>query len=456
MTEFWDKIKSLFRKLGEIFSIFSFTGKVSFVIFIFSLLDFLSNVRELNEVYQLALTGKDISELYFWSYFYYGEMTLIIIYAIYLVLAFIFVLITKLIFSNKIHKNQYNLATSYNKISLNINNRFIPKFCLVTAKPLLYNETVDNLRIESTKIPKMYRKNDKYEAYISNLPTGKYIIKHLQFYFQDPLKILQLSKYVYAKDKTVVNVSDKSTVDKKAINQSFQNVKDNDTITSKNPTEGYYSVKEYSFGDETKRIHWKHTAKRHKIFIKKPEESPRSEEKIVLVLNMYFPYKINYELEEFVGDYLIYASEIIKKILIYSNKSIDLQINGKEKVFFENFHLYKPDDIPDFIIKNSIIQNKTPFLTFIKNENILNYINLTTNLDSWDKSNGKNNYIYNVAPYFKKGIFKRIVEGATIPKRTVGDFENSVYEMFYFSRPSRFPIKILNNRRLLKKALTPI
>ncbi|MBT3218087.1 MAG: DUF58 domain-containing protein [Proteobacteria bacterium] len=119
-------------------------------------------------------------------------------------------------------------------------------------------------------------------------PRGHFFLGPARIWYQDLLGITRVSiaSVATAELKVLPNFKPVTIIDPPRTSQSIPDII---TKPSRYATEDYFRFREYSHGDDTRRIHWRLSMKTGRLQVRQPETKEISTQEVLLVLDTYLP-----------------------------------------------------------------------------------------------------------------------------------------------------------------------
>ncbi|MBN1618518.1 DUF58 domain-containing protein [Candidatus Dojkabacteria bacterium] len=229
------------------------------------------------------------------------------------------------------------------------------------------------------------------------LKSGKYRIRKIILEIKDPFGIFKSKiEYLLTSDHVIIiNKYKKIEFDNK-IRLDIENV-GNSYKLDPLATEGFFKVKNYVFGDDIRRVHWKNSAKTGKLMVRLPEEISINDNVINLVVNLYNPFCDRLDFSKTIGRFLNETSSVMNYLTNLSEFSFNLFINSKEKVILKDFEQKSISKISYELINHSTIQKETCLKSFIMNNELRNCVVFSMTSDDLDFPEVRASYVHRVS-----------------------------------------------------------
>lgn len=363
------RLSNVISSIYFFLQIYSFFGSVLLAFSVITIWSALEEIIESVGIFERATLGLDITS----NYLYFSFDTFGVAIALFILLYFLIFTCQVLFIREKLRRvlrrNQYTFDQKGNNLVLTFDNQPKTGFFFLHAKLKLENISAGKFTVEYGLQPRAFLLGKDLNFSLSGLPTAKYNIKSCIFYMKGPfglfdatirLKSDKLSKVIVCRH----NFIQQGAFRKADIDQEKK------LVLSPLGSQDYFSVREYRWGDELRRIHWKNTAKLRKLIVKHPESKPISDEKINIILNLYTSKLGILDQSESIGKFLDKTVAIIKTIIKHYNVQVNLYINGKRFEQIKNISSYNQEKIPATIVRSCVFQDKTPYQDFVKKQDI--------------------------------------------------------------------------------------
>lgn len=379
-------------------------------------------------------------------------LTLIIFYIIYIVLLSILVLLFRYLFIKRLlHKLSF-ISFKNNCVTIKFYKQpFLAPFIL-QCKLGLSNLTSGGFVLLSSQSPIATLTENQIVFDLNYLPSGKYSITSLKFYFKDPLNMFNAVS-VYTSENLgsglVLHesrhpISTYSSVLKLVPKDSSQ------SFIAKNAAEGFFKVREYLPKDEYKHIHWKASAKSAKLMIKEATEIPLDKSEIHIVMDL-FSIKIKkVDQSALLADFLQKVLGTIKQLLKeFPGRSINLYINSVEFKVIKDLQSYNIDKLGEIIFDASIFQEEKNISSIMELSNLHRSYIFLVSTNKLSLSQNNTYFLYKASRAFSHSLFSSIKAILIKSKGTAAD--KSFGSFMYDNALYKVALRALNIRTLKRK-----
>jgi len=357
------KLSKFSRSTYLFFQVFSFYGWISLVTLIIIIVNIYNQITPLTSLLNKGLSGEDITNLIPQKIFFVFQVMLGFFLLIYLIVNIIYLMIFRFVLMRKINRSNITLLKQGNNLILHFSKKPFYFGFIIRAKLRIKNIT-SNHNIKYSKSPYGYLNDNEILLDSNNLFTGNYENESIIFQLIDILTLFN-AKFLLDNNYNQAFYILKEKENDFKILDSSNKMDVTDPIISNQPTEGYFSTREYRSGDPIKRIHWKNTMKTGKFILKVPEEIEMNQNDINIIINCY-TYSLNkIDQSEILGSFIEKVLSYIKVIIANNpNNIINIYFNNTTQDEILRVNEYNINKLSGEIISKFIFQETIPFSKF--------------------------------------------------------------------------------------------
>jgi hypothetical protein len=306
------------------------------------------------------------------------------------------------------------------KVVLDFTGNKFQGFLFVLADLVIYSDSAQSPILAEHQVVGLMKHNSIIFD-LSELPSGRYSIRQVNFYVRDPLGCFDA---VFIREEVAIvlllapiNPPDISAIRRLAFTD--------DSILSQfmvEANESYFASREYRQGDPLKRINWRNTAKHQRLMVRVPEERTIKNSILNIVLNLYVPKAQEVNQTKLVGSFLDAAFAAIDVLIEMPFESVNLLINGAGSQELKEINTYNRDKIHAIIINALVAQSKVPVNSFINEKQVIDPLVFTMSSDLPDSSVNKV-VVYKVSEGLDYGV-KGVVKDTLFAQQSDLQFEN--------------------------------
>jgi hypothetical protein len=376
--------QAISSKIGYFLCIYSAVGIVALIITLSSLVIIAEDVLEIFRAYNDALVGNDVRrfENGFNAFPTFFLAFLVVCLLLYFYIGSLLVIYYRLKLHRLLARGEFSFVQAGSKLVLKFKEKIRSGPFLVLAELNLVNFSAGGRRLAYLYQPKAYYSEGEVVFDLSELNTGRYEIKSILFTLKDPLGLFAGKEKYLEPNMTPLNIANYNSFYNEQLAKKIDFYLDSERSSlSLMPSEGYFGTREYRFGDELKKIHWKNTAKQGELMIKTPEEKPEDDRDLNIVINLYTPYLYLADQSKSIGQFLDQVFAGIKKIISQTENRVHLYLNGLEMRKIVDFHSYNQDKLVEIILARAVFQDYRPLKTFLKKIEVENLVIFSLSTD---------------------------------------------------------------------------
>lgn len=350
--------------------------------------------------------GIDITNFYPSSGLNTLIMASLILFFLYILIISPLAVIYRQYFNMKLNKADFTQEGKIFKVKLP--GRFFTGLFFAFGRMNLINVTCANTKVDFSLKPVSFEKNGQFEFDLTDLPSAKYKIECFIFHLKGPFGIINARILYESRKKIFLYVF----ADRYAF---FQFGKKRDTTSEemktqfrKKPTEEFFAVREYRWGDELKKINWKKTAKERTLMVRIPENKPVNQKDLKIVLNTFAPFIKSFSQHKIIGKFIDESFMYLKGLLKNRQGSVDLFLNGKQVEVIKNIEKYNIDKLALFILEKIVFQQKRNFNKFNESQEIEKPIVFSLSIDLISSQAAEKRFIHFVSEADKFSLKERL------------------------------------------------
>jgi hypothetical protein len=369
------KLGKIFKKRFTFLHIYSIYGLIVLVIIALAINYFAKNDANLNELYLKALAGGDIRYVTYYYSSGYIRVLAVTLVLLYLAVNTVYVLIYRYFLSTQ----PITISQHGKKVLVELPKNRYQSYLQVLGDLIVTSKSAITPLLQEQQLVAVMQKN-MITFDLSFLPTGNYTVDRLDFYIKEPLGLLSALSSREELGASILLDSDILMENSAFDTTSFTNdAMETQYMTEAN--ESYFSTREYQKGDPMKRIHWRNTAKSHKVMVRIPEERTVKNSNLTVVINMYLLHPQLLNQSETVGRYLDVVLASLDKLLKLPYNSVTILINGGATQELKEVNTYNSDKIREILLSAAVSQSTKTLQQFLADKNLGEAIIFTLSSD---------------------------------------------------------------------------
>jgi len=391
--------KKLIKKIINIYYFFNVFSPLGFILALISIITIVTTIDEFLYIRDISLRGNsgiDITGVYTFVYeFKIIIIALLLFLVIYLLFSFILSIILREKFRKVLKKAQFSEVRDGKQYKIKITNKVNSLYLFWHAKINLINDISGSDSIDHQALPRAFLKNNVFDFDLSRLKTTSYSIDSIIFYLKDPLGLIDTKIYYDFDKRSSFIISNESCIVQSILKNKKTNI-EGKYYLSRDPSEEFFSIREYQFGDQISRIHWKTTAKTRKLMTRVPERRLVGLGDSKIVINLYTPYLKNVDYSNVISNFLDSVISSIRSSLKDTKLKVDLYINGEEDVYIDDVNKYNLDKLPFILLKDCKCQDNKNLSDYIQEKNLDKTVIYTLSVDL-SFLDSEESYIYRIS-----------------------------------------------------------